>query len=593
VHLRRLLRRLAFLVVTVLLLVPAGSTAPPRAELVGRGDLAAFERYFEWYIPRQLRRHGVPGVSVALVDEHGIVWARGFGHADLERRVRATTQTVYQVGSLSKVVTATAVMREVERGRLRLDAPIQKYLPKFSIQSRWGSDPAPTLRELLSHHAGLPTYYLKGFFSRQPLAELVEALKAEHLAYPPRTVFNYSNLGPDIAGAALERLSHQDFAAYMQQALLDPLGMAHSSFAFDARVQPLLARGYVKQTPAEPVTIRDAPAGGLFSNAEDLARFMRLVLRGGELDGRRLLRPETVAAMLTPQYADAPLNFGQRFGLGWMLSGIPVENAGSVAWHNGGTKTFLSQMVLLPEKKLGVVVLANADTAGPVVYETAEEILRLALQVRAGITPPPTPPRRPEVVLPPATLEAYAGDYSLMGTLAHLERHGNRLTYRFLGYRLELVPVSATDFRAEYSILGLFSVPIPFPPVEFARVGQRTLLLMRDRGVAVTGEKIPPYTVPEAWRRRAGSYRLVNPDQEYLVDVEHTRLVVQDGKMLMDVRISGLEDRDVKVVLVPLNDQAAYVFGLGRNVGDITTAETRDGKDYTRYSGYLFERVAD
>ena len=589
-RLRRLLRRLVYLVVAVLLLVPAGSSAPPRPELIGRGDLAAFERYFEWYIPRQLRRHGVPGASVALVDEHGVIWARGFGHADLARRVRATTQTVYQVGSISKVVTATAVMREIERGRLQLDAPIQRYLPEFSIQSRWGAAPAPTLRELLSHHAGLPTYYLKGFFSHQSLAELMQALKTEHLAYQPRTVFNYSNLGPDIAGAALERLSRRDFAAYMQQALLDPLGMAHSSFALDARTRPLLARGYVKQTPAEPVIIRDAPAGGLFSNVEDLARFMRLVLRGGELDGRRLLRPETVAAMLTPQYADAPLNFGQRFGLGWMLSGIPVENAGPVAWHNGGTKTFLSQMVLLPSMRLGVVVLANADTAGPVVYETAEEILRLALQVREGVAPAPAPKRRPEVALPPATLEAYAGDYSLMGTLAQLERHGNRLTYRFLGYRIELVPVSATDFRAEYRVLGLFSVPIQFPPVEFARVGRRTLLLMRDRGVAVTGEKIPPYTVPEAWRRRTGSYRLINPDAHYLENVEHVRLVMENGRLLMEVRISGLEDREAQVVFMPLSDDVAYVFGLGRNVGDVTWVERRGGRELLRYSGYFFER---
>jgi CubicO group peptidase (beta-lactamase class C family) len=587
VRVKRLLRRLGFFLFVALPLAFAGSTPPMRAADVGRGDWKALDRYLSWYVIQQLSKYRVPGVSIALTDDHGILWAKGFGYADPEHGVRATPETDYQVGSISKVVTATAVIHEVERGRLALDAPIQRYLPEFSMRSRWGKPPQPTLRELLSHHAGLPTYYLKGFFSHESLTDLIHVLKDEYLAYPPRTVFNYSNLGPDIAGAAIERVEHEPFARFMQQTVLDPLGMTHSSFSLDARVADRMARGHVKNVAEDPVTIRDVPAGGLFSNVEDLARFMQMTLRGGD----HLVSAKGIRTMMTPQFPDTPLDFGQHFGLGWMLSGIPVHDAGPVVWHNGGTKTFISQMALLPERKLGVVVLANADVAGPMVYETAEEVLKLALYVRDGISQPPRPPLRPEIKLPGELLDAYAGDYSLMGALARIDRRDNRLVFHVLGHTLDLVPVSPTDFRAEFRMLGFFSVPIPFPPVEFVRLDGRTFLLMRDRGVAMTGEKVPPYKIPDAWRRRTGDYRLVNADKDYLVDVEHSRLVVENNRLLMEVRIAGLEDRDVQVVMMPLGDDAAYVFGLGRNVGDVSTVVHRDGKEYTRYSGYLFERV--
>ncbi len=566
------------------------ASAPSQPPNMPRGDLAYLDQYMDWYFARQMGKLDVPGVSVALVSDEGVLWMKSYGYADVERDIPASTRSVYQIGSISKLITATAVMQRVEQRALDLDAPIQKYLPEFSIHSRWDRTVQPTLREMLSHHSGLPTYYLKGFFSQQPLIELVHALKDEHLAYRPRETFNYSNLGPNIAGAALERLSGQDFPHTLQQTLLDPLGMQHSSFALDERVRENLARGYVKRQPVESVTLRDVPAGGLFSNVEDLARFMRMVLGQGTLDGKRILSRESVATMLTPQFTDAPFDFGQRFGLGWMLSGIPIHNAGPVVWHNGGTKTFISQMVLLPEKKLGVVVLANADRAGPMVYEAAEEVLRLALEAREGIQQPPAPVRALEITLKPEQLDRYVGDYSFNGALARIERRDNRLRFHILGNTLEFVPVGDRNFRAEYRLLGLVAVPIPFPPIEFTEIQGRTIMLMRDRGIALTAEKVPLHTVPEAWRNRAGSYRLVNPDKQYLVDIEHIHLLVENDKLLISLRLSGIEDREVQVVCMPLDDNTVYTFGIGRNVGDITTVEQQGGRERLRYLGYYFER---
>jgi len=541
-----------------------------------------------WSIGRGLRKTGVPGLSIALVSDRQVIWAEGFGHADREQKRPATPDTVYQIGSITKLLNAVLCMQFVEQGRLQLDRPFNDYLPAFSMRTRWPQARPITARALLCHHAGLPTYLLKGFFSDQTLAALLEQLKDEHLAYEPHTVFNYSNLGPNLLGLALERLAGRPYAELLAAQLLAPLAMRHTGFAPQGEIAARLARGYVHDAPVAPTPIRDAPAGGLYSSVLDLAQFMRCMLAGGTLDGRRALGENSLGEMFTPQYADQPLNFGHQFGLGWMLSGLPIENGGRQAWHNGGTKAFLSQLALLPDRKLGVVVLANSDNAGTLVYETAEEALRLALETGHGITQPART-AEPEIAVSRADLAKRVGDYSLMGSLARISLGRKRLRLHVLQHVLDLVPVAPDRFRVEFNLLGLKSVPIPFPPVEFVTAAGREFAVLRDR-VVVPAEKIPPYAIPDSWQRFTGNYRLLNRDAEYLVDLEHCRMLIENGKLLMDIRISGIENREVKVVIVPLNDHEVYVFGLGRNVGDVSRAYIENDHIRMRFSGYLFER---
>jgi hypothetical protein len=297
---------------------------------------------------------------------------------------------------------------------------------------------------------------------------------------------------------------------------------------------------------------------------------------------------EALAESMTPQYADCALDFGHHYGLGWMLSGLRVENSGAQAWHNGGTKAFLSQMALLPDRKLGVVVLANSDRANALVHDAAEEALRVAMEVRDGAPPPVVKPRT-EISIPRDRLARHVGDISLMGSLARISLGRKRLRLHVLNHVLDLVPETENLFRVEYNFLGLKSVPIPFPPIEFIDTQGRRFALLRDR-IPVPAEYIPPYTIPPAWREFVGDHEILNPDEVYLVDLDHCRMEIADGRLLMDIRISGIENREVKVVLVPLNDEEAYVFGLGRNVGDVAHAIRQGDRRMTRYSGYLFER---
>lgn len=180
-----------------------------------------------------MRKHDVQGLSIALVDDQRVVWAQGFGFADVAKAIPAGPETVYHVGSISKLFTATSAMQLAEQGRLDIDRPVQAYLPGFSIKRRDSAQQPITVRQLMTHHAGLPASVLKGMWTPrpEPFARVVDQLEDEYLICPPDTVFSYSNVGMTLLGGIVQEISGRDFASYLQASLLQPLAMANAYFA--------------------------------------------------------------------------------------------------------------------------------------------------------------------------------------------------------------------------------------------------------------------------------------------------------------------------------------------------------------------------
>ena len=406
---------------TILLLtisIAGCSGAPTRPESVGRGDYAKVAEYVTALVRHEMKKRDVTGLSIALVDDQRVVWAEGFGYADKAGTVPASPETVYRAGSISKLFTATAAMQLAERGKMDIDRPLGDYLPGFSIRTRFADAAPVTPRSIMTHHSGLPSDYLKGMWTRnpEPFTRVADHIKDEYAANPPGTVFSYSNLGVTLLGDAIGKVAGRDFASHVRDEILLPLGMTRSSFSPSADRTPLAAKGYRKGTEAEEPPLRDVPAGGLNTSVLDLSRFVRMVLAGGKAGDRQLVKPETLAEMLRPQNTDVPLDLDFRVGLGWMLGGlgdIDIRNGGPVAHHAGATLLFHGQMIVLPERKLGVVVLANSDTAGRVVGKVASEALKLALEAKTGDRQPEwEKPEGSEGSLSKEALQRYEGWYA-------------------------------------------------------------------------------------------------------------------------------------------------------------------------------------
>lgn len=337
----------------------------------------------ERWIARELDAKDIPGLSIALVDGARIVWARGFGFADLHRRIPATAETVYRVGSVSKLFTDIAVMQRVEQGAIDLDAPVARYVPEFAPANTSGKP--ITLRQLMSHRSGLVREPPVGHYfdpTSPTIAATVASLNHTALVYPPESRTKYSNAGVTVVGFLLERTAGEPFGRAIQRVLLDPLRLESTSFEATPRMAKSLAQAEMwtydgRSFPAPTFALGTAPAGNLYSTVLDLGRFLKVLFAGGRLAEGSILRPETLAQMMEPQFAKP--GDERTFGLGFALAELDGHRR---IGHGGAIYGFATELAALPDEKLGVVAIANRDCANAVVRELADHALRLLIAVK-------------------------------------------------------------------------------------------------------------------------------------------------------------------------------------------------------------------
>ncbi|HEX6864944.1 MAG TPA: serine hydrolase domain-containing protein [Thermoanaerobaculia bacterium] len=353
-----------YLLCAVLLaLAPAASLAagpPPEAQAMA-------------YLTEIWRSIGTPGISVAVAHKGRLVFSQGVGFADLENMVPANGSTAYNIGSVSKALTAVAVMQLVEQGKVRLDDPIQMYVPSFPDKG------SPiTIRHIMTHTSGIRHYRSTDFpdsvdnENMKPVASLEEAIKIfkdDPILFKPGERYFYSSYAVNLLQGVVEKASGLAFEDYMRKHVWEPAGMSSSVFDRPERIIARRARGYqivdgrTLNHPYGDLTYKFA-GGGMISSADDLARFGMALNRGA------LLKPETLALMDKPidpvprhqeDGSTQPMDFSQ--ALIWR---ILKDDAGrTFANHCGTVKGFNACLVSYPDQDLVVAILANGYPAAP------------------------------------------------------------------------------------------------------------------------------------------------------------------------------------------------------------------------------------
>jgi CubicO group peptidase (beta-lactamase class C family)/D-alanyl-D-alanine dipeptidase len=378
----------AWFVVAALAFTGCQAEAPQgTAENVApRKDYAAVVETIKPFIQREVTEKKLPALSIAIVDDQQVVWAEGFGMADPKNKKPATAQTVYRIGSVSKLFTDIGIMQMVERGELNLDAPVGDYLPDFHPKNPFGTP--ITLRELMSHRSGLLREPPVGnyFETTEPtLAATVQSLNDTELVFAPNTHTKYSNAAIGAVGYVLEVKNHQPFAKYLKASVLDPMGLRNSSFEPEPRVIQNLAKAEMwtydgLSFEAPTFQLGMAPAGSMYSTVIDLSRFMSVLIAHGRTSNGAILKPETLESMWQPQFPNAG---GGRFGLGFALRSVDGHR---LVGHGGAIYGFATTLDLLPDDKVGVIVIATKDSANAVTERIGEETLKQILAKRAGQT---------------------------------------------------------------------------------------------------------------------------------------------------------------------------------------------------------------
>jgi CubicO group peptidase (beta-lactamase class C family)/D-alanyl-D-alanine dipeptidase len=445
-------------------------------------------------IEEEVADKNLPALSIALIDDQRVVWAKGFGFQDRAKTIPATAETVYRVGSVSKLFTDVAVMQLVEDGKLALDAPVSKYVPEFRPKMK-PEHKAITLRMLMAHRSGLVREPPVGnyFDATSPsLATTVASLGGVPLVYAPEERLKYSNAAVAVVGYALQKTAGDKFDAVVQKRVLDPLGMKSSSFVPTPAVKQSLADATMwtyhgREFPAPTFELGIAPAGCMYSTVLDLAKFASCLLDNGRIEAGQLVKPSTLQEMFKPQYAQ------DGFGLGFALGDLDGVKEVS---HGGAVYGFATSWSILPSEKLGVVVVCSRDVANAVVGRISNAAFRQMLAAKAG---KPLPKIERSTALPPEEARALAGKYTSGESWLELTESAGRL-YLTLGrggmrYQLR----KSGDTLIPDDVLG-------FADFRFTRTGDT---LTSPRGTKYTKEKpaaSPPPEPPAKWRGLIGEY---------------------------------------------------------------------------------------
>ncbi|MGD8700599.1 MAG: serine hydrolase domain-containing protein, partial [Gemmatimonadales bacterium] len=331
-------------------------------------------RLYEIWVNEQMDYYHQPGVSIGLIHDQDLIWAKGFGHRDVERQTPATPATVYRIASITKTFTATAIMQLRDAGRLQLDDPVAKHLSWFRYQNRFPDAPVVTVRHLLTHTSGLPREADFPYWSdpsRFPTREeMIEALHSQESVFEPETRYKYSNLALALAGEVVAAVSGEPYAEYVQRYILDPLGMSSTYVRTEDIDRDRLATGYEVMRPdgTQPVAPETdskglTPAANMSSTVEDLARYISLQFRNGLAGGAQILKGSTLREMRRVHWLEPDWSSGRGLGFGLWRQGTRT-----LVGHGGWVGGYRTQIAFDPEAKIGVVVLTNSDERGPGAY---------------------------------------------------------------------------------------------------------------------------------------------------------------------------------------------------------------------------------
>jgi CubicO group peptidase (beta-lactamase class C family) len=492
----------------------------PAADAQQRGPLRGLEAYVE----QGMRDWDVPGMAVAVVKDDSVVFARGFGTRTLGRDEPVDEHTSFAIASTTKAFTATALAMLVDEGKVRWDDPVSMHLPGFQL-----ADPSVagelTVRDLLTHRTGLPTNDFLWYASGSSSEEILRRMRFVRPFATPRSRYMYNNNAYMLAGLVVQSASGMPWAEFVRRRILEPLGMRETLTGFTG----LDTRGNVATPHLEvegairPIGYRNfdniGPAGAINSSVSDMARWIRFQLARGEWGGTRLVSDAQHREMLAPQFVIPQAQYYPAarlaaphftaYGLGWFMQDYRGRQ---LAMHTGSIDGMTALVAMVPEERLGLVVLINLDHAelrhalmyriidaylgGPARDWSAElRPLYRGMTERAEAARRERESRRVPDTRPSLPLESYAGTYadadSLFGRVTVEARDGRLVASMGAGITGEMEHWHYDVFRARWADVSLgtsflvFTID-PEGRAGWLRMDGQTLARERDASPAAT-----------------------------------------------------------------------------------------------------------
>jgi CubicO group peptidase (beta-lactamase class C family) len=331
-------------------------------------------RDLDTYTAQAVKDWGAPGLAIAVVKDGRVVFAKGYGVLELGKPASVDTQTLFAIGSTTKAMTAMALAMLVDEGKVRWDDPVTKHLPSFQLSDPWVTREV-TVRDLITHRAGLPNADFLWAFNDIPAEEIIRRLRYVRPAYSIRSGFIYQNIMYAVAGQVVAAASGMSWSDFLRTRIFQPLGMTRTVTSLAEATRTLNVASphdmvddtlrVIRNRFVDPV----APAGAVWSSVADMSKWMRFVLDSGRYEGKTLVQTRTFVEVVRPQVIVPASEFypiparltrphWQTYGFGWFQQDY---NGRKVDFHTGSIDGMVAIIGLMLDERLGVYVLSNLD----------------------------------------------------------------------------------------------------------------------------------------------------------------------------------------------------------------------------------------
>jgi D-alanyl-D-alanine carboxypeptidase len=357
--------------VFILLLAITGSPILSRASgpVIENPDVKSALKVFDAWLQYRVQHQEIPAVSVGIVYDQELIWAKGYGYADIEKKIPATPSTLYRIASLTKLFTATAILMLRDTGKLQLDDPVANHLDWFRFEDKHSDSPIITIRHMLTHISGLTRELETLYWDDMHFPDkkdFIRMFQSSSSIFPRETEYKYSNVAYAVLGHVIESVTQESYSDFITNCILKPLNMTKTE-VLPQPDTPDLATGYEFRKPGHPRAVEPftdmaamLSAGNIASSVVDLLKFLSLHFQVEEPTDNQIIKGSTLKEMQRVHWLRPDWKSGR--GLGWGI--YHVNNQVKIS-HTGYVPGHTSSISAIPEDKIGVVVLTNAGDGDP------------------------------------------------------------------------------------------------------------------------------------------------------------------------------------------------------------------------------------
>jgi len=494
------------------------------------------------------------------------------------------------IGSVTKVFTAVAILQLQEKGLINIDSCVSVYMPKFAITQRFKNSKPITIREVLTHHAGLPTDIFIHKFAKYPprFEEISVYFNHQYTCFPVGKIKSYSNIGYALLGIIIEKASGMSYQDYVEKYILSPLSMRNTGFYSSTDLLDHLSHAYdMEGVEKKELPIFDTPAGAIYSTVEDMVKFGQSFLR----EGGPVLSPKAQKIMFEIQNKEIRLDLFEKSAICLNYKNKAPE-LGRVLEHGGAVMYHRAEIYLAPDSRIGCVMLSNSPDGVKNAWKLNEQFMVEYTKQHSIKVPTNIIPEKPFIftTLKNKNLQQYVGDYVMPGMNCTFQWKNDQLCVTIQGNTFYLLPGDDYSFVAAKRVLGIMFKSKKYHFFMEEIDGEKLFIQAMPWGeLAIIGIKIQKKEIPQNWEKRIGKYEIVNQDTTELRMINSIEIIRKNGYLVLQYKFNAISNSSntVEMTLEIKDNNKAFTAGIGSGGGEsvLFSKDANSNEEYFEYFG--------